>query len=156
MACILYFIPLKHPKNVFGPMLASASLFQVAIVSTTSFNSNWGKLAHHRPLAYHQTLWQIFLNSSPFWVTYNVIGAPSQALQIIFEMQSQRNSQKNTVKKINVFESQNVFFIFFHFEPSYFIIAKLSHFLFKLSDLNCSEIAILRFTNHIVTLKATE
>jgi hypothetical protein len=44
----------------------------------------------------------------------------------------------------------------FHFELSYFIIAKLSHFLFKLSDLNCSEIAILRFTNHVGTLKATE
>jgi hypothetical protein len=30
-------------------------------------------------------------------------------------MQSQRTNQKNTVKKINVFELQNVFFIFFSF-----------------------------------------
>jgi len=79
---------------------------------------------------------------------------PSQALQIIFEMQSQRNSQKKHSKENTFVRIANC--IFFHFEPSYFIIAKLSHSLFKLSDLNCSEIAILRFTNHVVTLKATD
>jgi hypothetical protein len=44
-------------------------------------------------------------------VIQNVIGAPSQALQIIFEMQSQRmTSQKRAVKKICFFELQNAFF----------------------------------------------
>jgi hypothetical protein len=76
---------------------------------------------------------------------------PSQAIEIIFEMQGQRTSQKNTVKKINLFELQNVFF--FVLSP---FTSKLSHFSFKLSDLNCSEIAILRFANHVVTPKATE
>jgi hypothetical protein len=31
----------------------------------------------------------------------------------------------------------------------------LIFFFFKLSDLNCFEIAILRSTNHLLTLKAT-
>jgi hypothetical protein len=43
----------------------------------------------------------------------NVIGTPSQALQIIFEMQSQRSSQKRTVKK-NVFMNCKTL-LFFHF-----------------------------------------
>jgi len=44
-----------------------------------------------------------------------------QALQIIFEMQSQRTSQTKVVKKIRFYKLQNVFFfIFFHFDPSYF------------------------------------
>jgi len=42
------------------------------------------------------------------------IGAPSQAVQIIFEMQSQTTSQKRAVKKIDFFELQNKVF-FFHF-----------------------------------------
>jgi hypothetical protein len=43
---------------------------------------------------------------------------PSQALQIIFEMQSQMSSQKRAIKKIRIFKLQNVFFfIFFHFDP---------------------------------------
>jgi hypothetical protein len=36
------------------------------------------------------------------------MGAPSQALQIIFEMQSQRTSQKRAVKKIQ--QRDNSFF----------------------------------------------
>jgi hypothetical protein len=51
----------------------------------------------------------------------NVIGAASQALQIIFEMQNQRSSQKTAVKKIHFFEFKMGFF--FHFDPSYFISA---------------------------------
>jgi len=48
----------------------------------------------------------------------------SQALQIIFEMQSQRSNQKRSVKKIRFFELQNTFFFsFLHFDPSYFISA---------------------------------
>jgi hypothetical protein len=47
---------------------------------------------------------------------------PSQALQIIFEMQSPRSSEKRAVNKNTFFQSQNVFsFNFFHFDPSYFI-----------------------------------
>jgi hypothetical protein len=45
---------------------------------------------------------------------------------------------------------------YFHFDLSYFISAYLSHFLFKLSDLNCSKSAILSSTNHCRTLKTTE
>jgi hypothetical protein len=79
-----------------------------------------------------------------------VIGAPSQALQIIFEMQSQRSSQKRAVKKY-------VFSFLFILTP---ITSSVHNFLtfyrFKLSDLNCSEIAILSSTNHLVTLKATK
>ncbi len=57
-----------------------------------------GKLAHHQSLAYDQTLWQIFLNSFPFWAIKSVTGVPSQALQIIFEMQSQgKELQRNYV-----------------------------------------------------------
>jgi len=51
----------------------------------------------------------------------NVIGATSQALQIIFEMQSQMTSPKKAVKKIDCFKLQNaIFFIFLHFDPSTF------------------------------------
>jgi hypothetical protein len=46
-------------------------------------------------------------------VILNVIGAPSHAVQIIFEMQSRRSSQKRAVKKMNFFELQNTFS--FHF-----------------------------------------
>jgi hypothetical protein len=51
-------------------------------------------------------------------VIQNVTGAPSQALQVIFEMQSQGMSPKRAVKKIRFCELQNTFF--FHFDPSYF------------------------------------
>jgi len=44
------------------------------------------------------------------------MGAPSQALQIIFGMQSQRSNQKEAVKKIHFFKLQNAFsFHFFSF-----------------------------------------
>jgi type III secretory pathway component EscS len=54
--------------------------------------------------AYDRTLWLIFLNSSPFLVIQNVIGAPSQALQTIFKMQRQRTSPKRAVKKTRFLE----------------------------------------------------
>jgi hypothetical protein len=44
---------------------------------------------------------------------------PFQALQIIFEMQSEGINEKKIVKKIRFCKLQNVFF-FFHFDPSYF------------------------------------
>jgi hypothetical protein len=53
-----------------------------------------GRPAHHRSPAYDQTVWQIFLKFSPFCAIQTVIGAPSQAVHIIFEMKSQRTSQK--------------------------------------------------------------
>jgi hypothetical protein len=53
-----------------------------------------GRPAPHRSPAYDRTLWQIFLNFSPFCVIQTVIGTPSQAVHIIFEMKSQRTSQK--------------------------------------------------------------
>jgi len=54
-------------------------------------------------------------------VIQNVLGSPSQALQIIFEMESQKTSQKGAVKKIRFFELQNCFFfIFLHFDSFYF------------------------------------
>jgi hypothetical protein len=74
-----------------------------------------GLLAHHRTLAYHRTLWQIFLNSSQFGVIKNVIGAPSQTLQIILAIQSQRSSPKRAVKKIRFFNSKTLFFHFSSF-----------------------------------------
>jgi len=37
---------------------------------------------------------------------------PSQALQIIFEMQSQMTNQKRAIKKICFFKLQNAFFSF--------------------------------------------
>jgi hypothetical protein len=40
---------------------------------------------------------------------------PFQALQIIFEMQSQRNNQKNTVKKYIFKIKKPIFFPFFSF-----------------------------------------
>jgi hypothetical protein len=46
-------------------------------------------------------------------VIQNVIGAPSQALQIIFEMQSQMTRQKSLAMKIRFF--QIVKHMFFHF-----------------------------------------
>jgi hypothetical protein len=59
---------------------------------------------------------QIFSILSDFF-----IGVPSQALQIIFEMQTQTNSQNRALKKICFFELQNaVFSIFLHFDSSYF------------------------------------
>jgi hypothetical protein len=45
-------------------------------------------------------------------VILNVIGAPSQASQIISEMQTQRSSQKRAIKKIRFFQIvKRVFFI---------------------------------------------
>jgi hypothetical protein len=45
-------------------------------------------------------------------VIKNVIGAPSQALQIIFRMQGQKTSQNRAVKKVHFFKLQyEVFFI---------------------------------------------
>jgi hypothetical protein len=44
---------------------------------------------------------------------------PSQALQIIFEMQSQRSSQKRALKKICFSQIAKCFFL--HFDPSYLI-----------------------------------
>ncbi len=79
-----------------------------------------------RPITNHLSMTEhfgrIFLNSSPFWVIQNVLGSPSQALQIIFEMESQKTSQKIAVKKIRFFELQNCFFFlfFFHFDSLYF------------------------------------
>ncbi len=64
------------------------------------------KPAHLRSPAYDQTLWQIFLNSSPFSVISNVIGAPSQALQMILEMQTKSDQPKSAVKTI----AKRVFF----------------------------------------------
>jgi hypothetical protein len=46
-------------------------------------------------------------------VISNAIAAPSQALQAIFEMTSQRSSQKRAVKKISFFKLQNLFFFSF-------------------------------------------
>jgi len=46
-------------------------------------------------------------------------------------------STKEVIKKICYFELQNIFyFIFLHFNPSYFQTSWLSHFLFILNDLN--------------------
>jgi hypothetical protein len=42
-----------------------------------------------------------------------VVGAPSQALQIIFEKQSQGNNQKKAIKKHVFFKMQNAFFFSF-------------------------------------------
>jgi len=54
-------------------------------------------------------------------VIKNLLGVPSQALQIIFEMQSQMTSQKKVVQKICFSELQHAFFlIFLHFDPFYF------------------------------------
>ncbi len=47
----------------------------------------------------------------------NVTGVPSQALQVIFQMQSQRNSQKRAIKKIRFFKLQTHFFQFSSFWP---------------------------------------
>jgi hypothetical protein len=68
------------------------------------------------------------------------MGVPSEALQIIFESWS---SQKRTVKKISFSNCKTCFFfIFLHFDPSYFISAKLSQFSVQIQLLNCSEISI--------------
>jgi hypothetical protein len=54
-------------------------------------------------------------------VIQNVIGVPSQALQIIFEVERQKTSQKRGVKKICFFGITKCgFFIFLHFDLSYF------------------------------------
>jgi hypothetical protein len=73
-------------------------------------------MAHHWTLAYHQTLWQIFLNSSPFWMIWNIVGQPSQALKMIFEMQ--RSSQTRAIKKIHFFKLQIAFFWFIFTLPT--------------------------------------
>jgi hypothetical protein len=45
----------------------------------------------------------------------------SQAVQIVFEMQSQGTSQKRALKKVRFFELQNaIFFIFLSFDLSNF------------------------------------
>jgi hypothetical protein len=90
-------------------------------------------------------------------VIYNDIEAPFQALQIIFEMQSQRSSQKRAGKKIQFFKFQTVVFFSFFFilTPPPSSVHNFLFFLFKLSNLNCSEIVILSSTNHLVTPKAT-
>jgi hypothetical protein len=51
---------------------------------------------------------------------------------------------------------QNVFF--FHFSSFWPLLTHecITFSFFELSDLNCAEMAILSFTNHLVTLKATE
>jgi hypothetical protein len=46
-------------------------------------------------------------------VIQNVIGVPSQALQVIFEMESQGTSQMRAVKKISFFQIAKC--VFFHF-----------------------------------------
>jgi len=58
-------------------------------------------LAHHQLPAYDQTLWQIFLNSSPFKSQFFSIlsdlkcyWSAFSSLPIIFQMQSQRTNQK--------------------------------------------------------------
>jgi len=79
----------------------------------------------------------------------------SQALGIIFQMQSQKSRQKRTVK-ILFFKLQNVFFGHFFSLLLHQCITFSFFYGFKLSDLNCSEMAILSFTNHLATLKATE
>jgi hypothetical protein len=57
-------------------------------------------------------------------VIKNVIGAPSQALQIIFEMQSQRSSQKRALQEKKNFKLENIFKKkILHLDPSYFISA---------------------------------
>jgi hypothetical protein len=62
-----------------------------------------------------------FLISYWFWTILNAIGTPPKVLQIIFEMQCQGTSQKKAIKRIRFLKLQNVFFfIFFHFDPSYF------------------------------------
>jgi hypothetical protein len=93
-------------------------------------------------------------------VIYNDIEAPFQALQIIFEMRSEMSVQKRAVKKMHFFKLQNVAFFSFFFiltPPTSLVHHNFRFFFwFKLSDLNCSEIAILSSTNHLVTLQATE
>jgi hypothetical protein len=58
-------------------------------------------------------------------VIKNVMGAPSQALQIMLEMQSQRTSQKRVVKENMFFQTAKCafLFIFVHFDLSYFQIS---------------------------------
>ncbi len=70
-------------------------------------------MGHHSSLSYHWTLLQIFIDFFPFWMIYNVTRAPSQALQCIFGMQSQRNNQKRVGKKTHFFKLQNMFFFIF-------------------------------------------
>jgi hypothetical protein len=68
-------------------------------------------------------------------VIQNVTGAPSQALQVIFETQSQGISPKRAVKKIRFCELQNTFFL--HFDPPIFKPHNFFYFLFILNDLKC-------------------
>jgi hypothetical protein len=60
---------------------------------------------------------------------------PSQALQIIFEMQSQKTSQNKSYKESKFFRIA-IFFIFLSFDPLYF---QPSYFFlnFILNDLKC-------------------
>jgi hypothetical protein len=87
-------------------------------------------------------------------VISNVIAAPSQALQVIFQMQSQGSSQKRAVKKIIFFKLQN--FFFFILTPLTSVVHNFLIYFFKLSDLNCPKIAILSSTNHNLTPKVTQ
>jgi hypothetical protein len=60
-----------------------------------------------------------------------IIGLPSQALQIIFEVEKQKTCQKRAVKKIHFLELQKVFFsIFFILTPPTF---KLHNFVISYS-----------------------
>jgi uncharacterized BrkB/YihY/UPF0761 family membrane protein len=85
----------------------------------------------------------------------NIIGAASQALQIIFEMQNQRSSPKKSSKKNTFFEIAKCIF-FLILTPPTSSVHNFLIFFFKLSDLNCSDIAILSSTIHLATLKATK
>jgi hypothetical protein len=63
-----------------------------------------------------------------FEAILNVIGATSQALQIISEMQSQMTSQRRAIQKICFFELRDIFFFFFIltsliFKPHNFLIS---------------------------------
>jgi hypothetical protein len=106
---------------------------------------------------YDWTLIYIFIICASFWTIENVIGALSQALQIIFEVQRKRNNEKITRRKISFPTYKLCFFKFFlHFGP--LLLSNLIVFfsLFILNNLKCYRSATWSCTNHLGTLIATK
>jgi hypothetical protein len=91
-----------------------------------------GRYAYHRTLVYISLSSNTLPNLSQFFsilTDLNVIKTPSQALQIIFEMQSQSSSQKQQERKCIFSNCKTCFFsVFFIFTPPTVSVHKITTF----------------------------
>ncbi len=112
--------------------------------------ANW-PITDHLPMTEHfgRSFSNFSSNFSPFSVIWNIIRTPSQVVQIIFEMQSQRTNQKKSSKKNTFIQLQNVFF--FHFFSFWLLLLlNLIIFLFFIHFKQfCNRNTTSNFTNHL-------